>query len=184
MKNFPKYMTLGALLLFGMPADAGQNCAQMGATELVTSQLYCVSSVLSPQSGNTYGPENLFDGNFGTAWCEGVSGNGKGQEIYIRIEDGIPFRRLLIYNGYAKSANTYRSNGRVRTIDVLTDRGDRIRTVLPDTSSEVVVNLPGPIEYHELRIQIVDVYPGAKYQDTCITFISPDFEYERSLEFQ
>ncbi len=69
-------------------------------------------------------------------------------------------------------------------IDVFTDRGDRIRTVLPDTSSEVVVNLPGPIEYRELRIQIVDVYPGSKYQDTCITFISPDFEYERSLEFQ
>ncbi len=115
MSQFPKYMTLGAFLLFGMSANAGQNCAQMGATELVTSQLYCVSSVLPSQFGNTYGPENLFDGNFSNAWCEGVRGNGEGQEIYIRIEDGIPFRRLLIYNGYAKSANTYQGNGRART---------------------------------------------------------------------
>ncbi|PYG26275.1 discoidin domain-containing protein [Pelagimonas varians] len=184
MINLTKHMTLGALLLFGMPVFAGQSCAQMGATELVRSQLYCASSVLAPQSGNTYGPENLFDGNFRTAWCEGVAGNGEGQEIYVRIEDGIPFRRLLIHNGYAKSTDTYRSNGRARSIDVLTDRGDRIRTVLPDTSSEVVLNLPGPIEYHELRIRIVDVYPGAKYQDTCINLIIPDFEYERSLEFQ
>jgi len=92
--------------------------------------------------------------------------------------------RLLIYNRYAKSANTYRNNGRARTIDVFTDRGDQFRTVLPDTSSEVMVNLPGPIEYRELGIQIVDVYPGSKYQDTCINLISPGFEYERSLEFQ
>lgn len=184
MIRFPKYMTIGAFLLSSISASAGQNCAQMGATELVKNILYCVPSVLPSQSGRSYGPENLFDGSNRTAWCEGVRGNGEGQEIYIRIEDGIPFRRLLIYNGYAKSADTYRNNGRVRTIDVFTDRGDQIRTVLPDTSSEVVINLPGPIEYHKLRIQIVDVYPGSKYQDTCINLISPDFEYERSLEFQ
>jgi len=184
MNRFPKYIAFGALMLSSLSADAGQNCAQLGATELVKSVLFCVSSVLPSQSGNSYGPENLFDGSNHTAWCEGVRGNGERQEIYIRIDDGIAFRSLLIYNGYAKSAATYRNNGRARTIDVFTDRGDRIRAVLPDTSSEVLVNLPGPIEYRELRIQIVDVYPGSKYQDTCINLISPDFEYERSLEFQ
>lgn len=177
------YMTAFILLLSGVSASAGQSCAQMGATELVKSELFCVSSVLPSQSGNNYGPENLFDGNNRTAWCEGVPGNGEGQEIYIRIDDGIPFRRLLIGNGYSKSAETYQRNGRARTIVVLTDRGDRIRTILPDTSSVVVVQLPGPIQYRELKIQIVDTYPGSKYQDTCVAFISPDFEYERSLEF-
>ena len=184
MNRLPKYIASGVFMLSGLSASAGQNCAQLGATELVKSMLYCVSSVLPSQSGSSYGPENLFDNSNHTAWCEGVQGNGEDQEIYIRIEDGIPFRRLLIFNGYAKSANAYRNNGRVRTIVILTDRGDQIRTVLPDTPSEVLVNLPGPIEYHELRIKIVDVYPGAKYQDTCINLISPDFEYERSLEFQ
>lgn len=155
----------------------------MGATELVQSELFCVSSVLPSHSGNSYGPQNLFDGNPHTAWCEGVPGNGEGQEINIRIEDGIPFRRLLIGNGYAKSANTYRENGRARTIDIFTDKGDHIRTILPDTSSDVVVQIPGPVQYRELRVRIVDTYPGSKYQDTCIAFISPDFEYERSLEY-
>jgi len=184
MKRFLKRVTFGVLLLSGISANAGQNCAQLGSTELVTSTLYCVSSVLPSQSGSSYGPGNLFDNSDRTAWCEGVRGNGEGQEIYIRIVDGIPFRRLLINNGYAKSEDSYRNNGRARTIDVFTDRGDRIRAVLPDTSSEVMVNLPGPIEYHELRIQIVDVYPGSKFQDTCLNLVTPDFEYERSLEFQ
>ena len=184
MNRLGKLMAVGAFLLPGVPVSAGQNCAQMGATELVRSMLYCVSSTLTSQSGNGYGPENLFDPSNRTAWCEGVRGNGEGQEIYIRIDGGIPFRRLLIYNGYAKSADTYRNNGRARTIKVFTDRGDQILTTLPDTSSEVVVNLPGPIEYRKLKIQIVDVYPGARYQDTCTNIVSPDFEYERSLEFQ
>lgn len=178
------YMAFSALLLSCVSANAGQSCAQMGATELVESELFCVSSVLPSQSGNSYGPQNLFDGNNHTAWCEGVPGNGEGQEIYIRIEDGPPFRRLLIGNGYAKSEGSYRQNGRVRTIDVFTDRGDRIRTVLPDTPSEVVVQIPGPAQYRELKIRIVDTYPGSKYQDTCIAYIFPDLEYERSLEYQ
>ena len=177
------YMTFSALLLSGVSANARQICAQMGATELVESELYCVSSVLPSQSGNNYGPQNLFDGSNRTAWCEGVPGNGEGERIHIRIEDGPPFRRLLINNGYAKSADTYRNNGRARTIDITTDRGDRIRTVLPDTSSEVVVQIPGPVQYRELTIRIVDTYPGSKYQDTCINSIFPDLEYERSLEF-
>ncbi len=177
-------VAFSAFLLSGVAANAGQSCAQMGATELVESVLYCVSSVLPAQSGNSYGPQNLFDGNNRTAWCEGVSGNGEGERIYVRIEDGAPFRRLLINNGYAKSANSYRNNGRARTIDITTDMGDHIRTVLPDTPSEVVVQLPGPRQYHELRIRIVDTYPGSKFQDTCITSIFPDLEYERSLEFE
>ena len=107
MNRISKYMTLGALMLSGMSASAGQNCAQMGATELVTSTLYCVSSVLPSQPGSSYGPENLFDGSNRTAWCEGVRGNGEGQEIYIRIVDGIPFRRLLVYNGYANADKSY-----------------------------------------------------------------------------
>ena len=39
---------------------------------------------------NAYGPQNLFDGNPATAWCEGVFGPGNGQEIVV------DFARALI----------------------------------------------------------------------------------------
>lgn len=184
MRRFRNYMAFTAFMLSCVVANAGQNCAQYGPTELVGKMQYCVSSVLASQSGISYGPRNLFDGSNRTAWCEGARGNGAGQEVLIRIEDGIPFRRLLIGNGYAKSNDTYRKNGRVRSIDLTTDRGDRIRTILPDTANEIIVNLPGLAEYRVLKIRIVDVYPGSKYQDTCINFLSPDFEFERYLEFK
>ncbi len=179
MKRQTTCVAITAFVVTAVSANAAEICAQMGATELVESELYCVSSVLASQSGNRYGPGNLFDGNNRTAWCEGVPGNGEGERIYIRIEDGAPFQRLLITNGYAKSTSTFRNNGRARTLNITTDRGDRIRTVLPDTRSDVAVQLPGPVQYRELTIKIVDTYPGAKYQDTCITFLSPDFEYDR-----
>lgn len=179
-----KYAVALASLMFSSGTASAQYCADMGATELIGGMRICVSSTLSPQSGNTYGPDNLLDGNDRTAWCEGVSGNGEGQEIEIAIFDASPFRRITIQNGYAKSQKVYQNNGRIRTIEVQTDRGDRFRTQLPDTPSAVIVNLPQLAEYRGIYIKVIDVYPGAKYQDTCLNFISPDLEYERYLEFE
>ncbi|MDV7143284.1 discoidin domain-containing protein [Tropicimonas sp. TH_r6] len=126
----------------------------------------------------------MLDGDNRTAWCEGVRGNGNGEEIAISIRDGIPFRRLILQNGYGKSARAFGNNGRARTIEIATDLGDVFQTRLPDNSDDVIVNLPRLAEYRNLRIRILDVYPGAKYQDTCLNFITPDLEYERYLELK
>jgi len=45
---------------------------------------YCVSSVLATQSGNSYGPENLWDGDDSTAWCEGAAGS-TGEYLALRV---------------------------------------------------------------------------------------------------
>ncbi len=166
------------------PGQRKPNCANFGATELVNGIQYCVSSVLPSQSGNAYGPQSLMDGDDRTAWCEGVRGNGEGQEISIAIDDSAPFRRLIVQNGYAKSSDTYFNNGRVRTIEIVTDLSQPIVVQLPDRPDDVIVNLPGLLPYRFIRIRILDVYTGAKYQDTCLNLVFPDLEYERSLEYE
>lgn len=175
---------LAVFSVFSAGAGYGQSCASRGPTELAGGVDICVSSVLASQSGNSYGPENLMDGDNRTAWCEGVAGNGEGQEITISIYDGIPFRRLIIQNGYGKSDKVFRNNGRARTIEILTDSGASVRGQLPDHPDDVTVNLPSLAMYEHLVIRILDVYPGTKYRDTCINYISPDLDYERYLEFE
>ena len=92
-------------LLIGAPAGA-EVCAQMGPTQFVDGIRYCASSVLGLQAGNDYGPENLFDGNARTAWCEGVAGVGAGQRVTISFTGAPVFRRLYIENGYGKLSKT------------------------------------------------------------------------------
>jgi hypothetical protein len=97
---------------------AAETCWTGRQGQYFTSIQYCVSSVLAPQAGNTYGPERLSGSDSGAAWCEGAGGPGIGETITIRIEGGPDFRRLLIGNGYNKSPETYGNNGRVKALEV------------------------------------------------------------------
>ena len=70
---------------------------------------YCVSSVLATQSGNSYGLENLWDGDDSTAWCEGAAGS-TGEYLALRVSGGPPFHWLVFNNGYAKSTTAFTRN--------------------------------------------------------------------------
>lgn len=161
---------------------AAEQCFEMGPTQFVDGLDYCVSSALAPQSGNDYGPENLWDGSDATAWCEGAPGT-TGERLTIRIEGGPPFRRLSFDNGYAKSARSFARNARPRVLAISTDTGVKMRATLRDDPGETIVELPlGQHRWVEMRI--VEVYPGTHYQDTCLNGVFIDFEYEEMLLHQ
>ena len=61
-----------------------------------------------------YGAVNLFDGNYTTAWVDGVKGNGIGESIYVAIPNDC--RTINIFAGYGKSPTIYNSNNRVKRI--------------------------------------------------------------------
>ncbi|MDI1264093.1 MAG: caspase family protein, partial [bacterium] len=62
------------------PGGAGESCARNGF------ETYCVSSVLKPQFGNSYGAKNLFSASTGTAWVEGRDGSGIGEWITVEFD--------------------------------------------------------------------------------------------------
>ncbi|MCB1491422.1 MAG: hypothetical protein KDJ77_06435 [Rhodobiaceae bacterium] len=159
-------------------------CAYLGATENFNEIAYCVSSVLPSSGSNTYGPENLFDGSAATAWCEGARGSGAGQTISLRIDNGGPFRRIFIENGYQKNRDIFERNARPRTIEVTTDTGLKFRHVLEDSDGENMFDLPEPGEYRAVDIRVLDVYPGSRYEDMCISTLLVDFDYEKYLEYE
>lgn len=139
------------------------------------------TSTLESQSGNTYDVSKLEDGKRSTAWVEGVKGNGIGQRIMITFDEPygdekdlkIPFHGMIITNGYSKNADIWTKNGRVKKLLVWLNSKKMCYLELDDdlypqqffwTSNLVMV---GPSDV--VSLEIVEVYPGSKYEDTAIS---------------
>lgn len=167
----------------GSGAFAAQDICWMGFRGQFFGVIqYCVSSVLPPQDGATFEPENLMGGgaDAAKAWCEGAPGLGVGETIMIQVEGGPAFRRLLVRNGFGKSPETYAGNARVKAVEISADTGLSATVTLPDTNEVAPVDLPGMAQ-HWIRLKIVEVYPGAQSENACLGFVIPDFEYEEEL---
>ena len=140
---------------------------------------FATTSSLKSQAGNSYGAKNLGDYTLATAWVEGVKGHGVGEKITIimKVNPGqkdVSFRGMDIVNGYAKNKKSWSANSRVKTLRLYHNKKPKFLIQLKDTKipqyvsfSEILINA-GDI----VVLEIVDIYPGAKYQDTAISEIN------------
>lgn len=160
------------LLLLPSPVRA-EVCDDAGGTQFVRSMRYCASSVLPDQGSRSYRPLNLqSDG----VWCEGVEGDGVGQSVTIRFGEAVRFRRVLVTNGHARDAATFRANGRARAVEIATSDGERLRTTLADNAEPQTLSLPRIARARWVRLTILSVTRGERHRDTCLGFFGPDLE--------
>jgi hypothetical protein len=161
-----------AAALVAAPAVAEETCH--GFTSQFAKERICVSSVLAPQAGNTYGPDRL-TGTTDGAWCEGVAGPGIGQSVTLHHDPKQMVRTLNVTAGYAKSEDAYRDNGRVKTALIETDRGYKKTVALKDVrESQKIVIAKARIAW--VRLTILEVFPGARGTDTCMSEFLTDLE--------
>jgi len=145
------------------PTAPSESCARNGY------ETYCVSSVLKPQFGNSYGPSNLFAGSDSVAWVEGKSGHGIGEWIAIEFESMRTVRSVVVRNGYQKSNDIFQKNNRVRQMRVLFSQGETHTLTLQDRFGSELHSFPKPIQAYWVKFVIDDVWAGNKYSDTAIT---------------
>jgi len=83
---------------------------------LSDESLWSSSSLTESLKGKTvtYGPDALFDGDYHTAWVEGVPGNGVGESVLIQTNRGI--EEFAIVNGFALSKRLFLKNNRIKNI--------------------------------------------------------------------
>lgn len=113
--------------------------------------------------------EYAFDGREDTMWTEGVWGNGIGETIEITLNEEHKVNGLTLYNGNRASHDLYEKYGRVKTIRITFSDGSQKQYEVADnfyTSSQV--NFINPIQTDTLKIEILEVYEGTTYQNTCI----------------
>ena len=106
-------------------------------------------------------------------WVEGVRGNGIGEYISISLDEAHELNGITIRNGNWKSRDDYEKNNRVKMIQITFSDGSQRQFELEDNFYEPCqVNFINPVRTNSLKIEIMDVYEGTTYQNTCITDIS------------
>jgi hypothetical protein len=130
------------------------------------------------ESGVIYKASNLFNVNELMPWAEGVPGDGIGQTIQIEFERGLVggLNGLYISNGYVdyNRPYLYEYNNRIKKIRVRYLGYDDYQDFeVDDTPHFQYINIG--IEYNPgiVIIEIIEVYKGSKWADTCINTILP-----------
>ena len=145
------------------PGAPGESCVRNGF------ETYCVSSVLRPQLGNSYGAQNLFAGSTASAWVEGRDGSGVGDWITIEFDGMRVVKSITVRNGYQKSSDIFRKNNRVRQLRVTFSQGETQTFTLQDRLGQEHIDLAKPVKAYWMKFIIDDVWAGNRYTDTAIT---------------
>jgi|GEM_PF-411238 len=138
-----------------------------------------------------YSPYSAMDRNPQTAWVEGVPGDGIGEFVIVRVDTDKPVK---IWAGYGKSKDTFNNNNRPQWVrvyvlegkqEIESEAGISFSNIKVVASHEVLledINGYQPLSLPEhvinrgmvsfVAVEILSVYPGAKYNDTCISEIA------------
>gem|GEM_PF-2715143 len=150
-------------------------------------ELMDVRVTASSCGGRQYLPENVFDavsafnsaGNLNTAWVEGAKGPGRGEWVKIDWGKRKEVSLVSIYPGYGKSEGIGRDrlffeNNQLGTAILEFSDGSRKKIDFPRRSGEYYSGAAftfAPVMTSSLKLIIREVYPGKKYDDTCISDI-------------
>ena len=142
------------------------------------------SSNLPDANGKTYDAANLIDGNYETAWVEGIDGVGIGETITLHLGEVSEVYGIQLYNGYLASEDLLEKNGIVREVSVDFGGGTVVEKEVYGSSyiwSSVEdmasfnlnrIELYKPIATDTIVITIKNADAGNKYDDTCISEIT------------
>lgn len=151
--------------------------------------LYKDCSSFLIEKSKSYPVENLRKLTVDTPWIENAKGDGIGEGFTIISNSSQPLGSyLLIINGYIsyEKPYLYEQNGRIKKIKVtgLNSGKSKILNIL-DTPHPQTVDISFITESEDIRVEIVDIYKGSKYDDTCIhyciTFNEEVVPYEDSI---
>lgn len=144
---------------------------------------YCggqIDSVTASSAlADRYAAEKAHDFSIVTAWVEGVEGNGVGEYIKYAFPGTCPrITTVLIHNGYVKNWDVWRDNGRVKKLLMYYNDEPYAILNLQDTMGLQSFDV-GVLGYEDkdsapawsIKFEILEVYPGKKYEDTAITEI-------------
>ena len=144
---------------------------------------YCggqIDSVTASSAlADRYAAEMAHDFSIVTAWVEGVEGNGVGEYLRYSFPGTCPrITTVLIHNGYVKNWEVWYDNARVKRLLMYYNDEPYAILNLQDTMGLQSFDV-GVLGYEDkdsapawsIKFEILEVYPGKKYEDTAITEI-------------
>jgi hypothetical protein len=140
------------------------------------------SSVLPSDRWGTYHAWSAIDGLLSTPWTEGADGPGVGEWIMLEFPGAVEIHSIGMAVGYdrdeddrLRSPEVFAANNRLKRATLIFSDGEQVELTFSDTRGVQVVPLvraPGPnIETTFVKVVIKEVYPGSRYDDTCLAEI-------------
>lgn len=123
----------------------------------------------------TYKSLNLGNLNSDSPWVEGIDGYGIGEKISFDINQ--PY--LIFFSGYfsCKNPALYEMNSRVKILEIISSNTGKSKKIeLEDVAGGQQINISEIVDCvgfkkDRVELEIIDVYKGKKYEDTCINAI-------------
>jgi hypothetical protein len=126
------------------------------------------SSELPSDRWGTYHAFSAIDGALETSWVEGVEGPGAGEWIELTFPGTVSVERIGFDVGYDRDEDLFFANNRLRRVTIVFSDGRRIELTFADARGLQVFEID-PQETLSIRVVIEDVYPGSRYDDTCLS---------------
>lgn len=151
--------------------DKHYPCTETSISERTQSYKDCTSELV--EKDKEYSVNNLCNLAVDTPWVEAVKGDGIGEGFTLINDHNKKFTTLLIMNGYIsyEKPYLYKQNNRVKKIKVtgLKSKKSQVIDIL-DTPHPQTVDISFISAFDDIRVEIVDVYKGTKYDDTCLHY--------------
>lgn len=149
------------------PLSGWYNCGVINDTN--------ASSYLE-ENGYDYSSKNIHDFDISTPWVEGSDDYGIGEYVELISPTQNMSWGITIYNGYCKNIDLFYKNSRVKELLVYVDGLPTCIFELEDTwHAQEFGYKPVPdndkINDIVIRFEILSVYEGSEYNDTCISDI-------------
>ncbi len=151
-------------VFFGMRDRSSELCRSVESIK--------ASSELREKS-KLYSVDNLATFDLEAPWVEGVPGHGIGESVSFSVKASC----LYFFSGYvsAKKPHLYLQNSRPKRIKLtLAELNEDLYFDLEDSPNPQKLDI-GKFYRGEIIVEILDVYPGSKYEDTCVNAIRYDF---------
>jgi LysM repeat protein len=145
-----------------------------GSVNLTSLASVSASSFLRTDRYGQYQPWMAVDGALSTAWVEGVDGDGVGQSIVLSFPQTVELHSIVLDVGYDKSADVFAKNNRIKKATLVLSTGEQLTLDLADARGLQTISLaraPGRVETTYVKVVIDEVYPGSRYDDTCLAEI-------------
>lgn len=143
-------------------------CGGVVDTVMASSQLHRIKRF-------TYEAAHAHDFDHESVWAEGATGQGIGEWLLYKFPGSCPrITTVKILNGHVKNPEVWRNNSRVKQLLMYYNDTPLAILDLDDSRSLQCfdVGVLGPHDaaapQWSLKFEILDVYPGAKHDDTVI----------------
>jgi len=140
------------------------------------------TSVLKEEGkpGDFLGAGKAIDGDISTAWAEGADGAGIGESLTIDFGREREIYYVSMIPGFAKSREIYYGNNRVKNARFEMADGSVFGHEFDDHARLHEIEFIDETDYPEpdgivtswIKITILDVYLGDRWDDTCISEFS------------